>query len=110
MLICAIFAQGSLSTAISTGIKLSFCVATIQIPRRKRAIQNKVADVTMAGKFQLSIRFNCAICTAVVQVQSAADIIFSLFGVLLLTSGQKSRKVPALYFPVVLYRLFQGIR
>jgi len=40
---------------------------------------------------------------------SADAIFFVLFGVLLLTCRHKSRKVPALYFPVVLFRLFEGI-
>jgi hypothetical protein len=40
---------------------------------------------------------------------SAAIIIFSQFGALLLTRRYKSRKVPDLYFPVVLFRLFEGI-
>ena len=44
-----------------------------------------------------------------VQVPLTACIIFSQFGVLLLTRRSKSRKVPALYFPVVLFRLFEGI-
>jgi hypothetical protein len=39
----------------------------------------------------------------------AAAIIFSKFGVLGLTTGQKSRILPLLYFPVVLNRLFEGI-
>jgi hypothetical protein len=39
----------------------------------------------------------------------AAAIIFSEFSVLVLTSGPKSRKLPLLYFPVVLNRLFEGI-
>ena len=39
----------------------------------------------------------------------AAAIIFSEFGVLVLTTGQKSHILPLLYFPIVLNPLFEGI-
>jgi hypothetical protein len=46
----------------------------------------------------------------IVKVPLAATIIFSQFRVLVLTSVSKSRILPLLYFPVVLNRLFEGIR
>ena len=92
MLICAI-----LSTVISTVTKNRVFVLR----------QYKLADAPVAGQFQRQIP--SALQGWIVQVPLAADIIFSEFGVLLLTTGQKSRKLPLLYLPVVLNRLFEGI-
>jgi hypothetical protein len=69
---------------------------------------------------QPSTMLNCAICTANTSTRKYSQqpfykfhwlpsLFFAEFSVLLLTGRPKSRKVPALYFPVVLYMLFEGI-